>query len=150
MNVIDILNVLLAQERQAIRTYRAFAEYAQNAGFKKFAKYVRGMADDETEHERKLMKRIRFLDGVPDTTDTLDVPPIGNFVQFLNSAFALETTANDSYNEAIHVCFDARDDDTEHRLRHILGDERKHFGWVKEQLSRIQILGLELYLSKQQ
>ena len=63
--LIKVLNGLLADELTAINQYIVHAEMAENWGYGKLNKTVRGRSIVEMKHAEKLIGRILFLEGTP-------------------------------------------------------------------------------------
>ena len=64
INVINILNSLLADELTAINQYMVHAEMCEDWGYEKLGDAIEKRAIEEMKHAEKLISRILFLEGI--------------------------------------------------------------------------------------
>ena len=147
--LIEMLNVLLAEELTAINQYMVHSEMCDNWGYERLHKKIESRAIQEMKHAELLIGRILFLEGLPNVS-TLNKIVIGADVpkQFSNDLDA-ETLAVRTYNEAVKLADQVKDAATRHMLEHILGEEDAHIDWLEEQQDQLKQLGTELYLAGQ-
>ena len=147
--VINALNINLANEITAINQYIVHAGIVRNWGYTKLADYIQARADEEREHSQKLIDRIRFLNGIPIASKinyvniAYDVP-----TQFLNDK-TKELESIKSYNDAIALCVEIGDNSTRSYLEEILNDEINHELIIEGNLTQIDQMTLQNYLSIQ-
>lgn len=147
--VIELLNEVLTAELTAVNQYFIHAKMCSNWGFTKLADYVRHESIDEMKHAEALIDRILYLDGVPNL-QRLSALRVGETVpeQFRND-LAVEVEAVARLNRGIAACVAAGDGGSRHLLEEILVSEEEHADWLETQLSAIETIGLENYLSEQ-
>ena len=147
--MIDALNAALTIELTAINQYFVQAKMCKNWGFEKLGKkhYVESIG--EMKHAEKLIDRIIFLEGVPEIA-RYDVIRVGTDVkeQFEND-LALEKRGVDTYNEAMTLATQLKDNGSRELMAGILVDSEEHVDWLEAQLHLIATVGLENYLAEQ-
>lgn len=145
--VIDRLNKLLIGELSAADQYLAHASMMENWGFKAIYERIAHERHDELEHADKLIKRILFLEGTPDVASR-DALRIGKDIpEMLRNDLTLELEVVDALKEAIAYCEQVRDYDTRRILVELLEDtEEDHAHWLEQQLTLINMIGLQNYL----
>jgi bacterioferritin len=147
--VIDALNRALTIELTAINQYFCQAKMCQNWGFRKLGKKHYEESMGEMKHAEKLIDRILFLDGVPEIA-RYDVIRVGTDIkeQFEND-LVLEMGGVKQYNAAIELCTRLKDNGTRELIEPILVESEEHVDWLETQLSLIQSVGLQNYLTEQ-
>ena len=146
--VIAKLNEALREELTAINQYFVHAELCHNWGYHKLGNYIRKQSIDEMKHAEALLERVIFLDGVP-TMEPLALT-IGQTVRDqLRNDLDLELKAVVSYNDAIAVARDNRDNTSRDLFERLLKDEEGHVDFLEAQLGLIEQLGYERYLAQQ-
>lgn len=145
--VITTLNSLLADELTAVNQYMVHAEMCENWGYDKLAGIIQKRAVDEMKHAEKLIARILFLEGLP-TVGNLRKIEIGAEVpkMFSNDHMA-EDGAIKSYNTAINLCAELKDNATKDILQGILDDEDRHIDGIEEVMDQVSQMGLQIFLS---
>jgi bacterioferritin len=148
--VIGYLNELLAGELTAIDQYFVHSRMYENWGFSKLYERIAHEVLDETHHADALIKRILFLEGVPDLSkrDPLDV---GRTVEeMLKNDLALELAVVTALRKVIAFCESVQDYQTREILQVMLEDtEEDHAHWLEKQLGLIERIGLQNYLQSQ-
>jgi bacterioferritin len=143
--VIAHLNKVLRNELTAINQYFLHSRMFENWGLGKLAKYEYHESVDEMKHADKLVKRILFLEGLPNLQD-LDKLLIGEtVVEVLECDLALERKAHPDLKAAIADCEQAGDYVTRELFEDILESEEEHIDFLETQLELIQRVGLENY-----
>ena len=101
------------------------------------------------KHAEILIDRILYLDGVPNL-QRLSALRVGENVeeQFRND-LAVEVEAVERLNRGIAACVAAGDNGSRALLEGILTSEEDHADWLETQLSAIEQVGLQNYLSEQ-
>ena len=147
--VIDALNRALTIELTAINQYFVQAKMCKNWGFEKLAKKHYSESIGEMKHAEKLIDRILFLEGVPEIAryDTIRVGV--DVKEQLEFDLALETKGVNTYNEAITLAVQVKDNGSRELMSEILVDSEEHVDWLEAQLNLIQTVGLERYLAEQ-
>lgn len=147
--VIDTLNRALTIELTAINQYFCQAKMCENWGFGKLAKKHYEESMGEMKHAEQIIERILFLEGVPEIA-RYDVIRVGTNVkeQFEND-LQLEVAGVKHYNAAIDLCVQVKDAGSRELMEHILEESEEHVDWLETQLSLIETVGLENYLTEQ-
>ncbi len=147
--VIELLNEQLTSELTAINQYFCQAKMCKNWGYNKLAAKHFEESMGEMKHAEKLIDRILFLEGVPEIA-RYDVIRVGTDVkeQFEND-LQLEMKGVRLYNEAIELSTRLKDNGTRELLDGFLVESEEHVDWLETQLSLINDVGLQNYLTEQ-
>lgn len=147
--LISVLNDLLADELSAISQYMVHSEMCDSWGYERLHKAIEKQAIDEMHHAEWLIQRILFLEGMP-VVSQLKPMKIGTSVQeMVSNDEEAEAGAIRSYNDAIALAREVRDQSTADLLTKILKMEEGHVDWAEIQRSQIDQMGLAQYLSNQ-
>jgi len=147
--VLDWLNKLLADELTAISQYMVHAEMAEAWGYGKLGGHFQKRAIDEMKHAEKLIGRILFLEGKPIVSKLNDMHIGAEVPKMLANDKGAEMGAVKSYNEAIALCAEVRDNATKEMLDGILNDEDRHIDEIEERLDQIGQMTLPIFLTTQ-
>ena len=145
--VIEYLNKALFNELTAINQYFLHAKMLKNWGLKELADHEYNESIDEMKHADKLSDRILFLDGLPNF-QALGKLKIGeNPREVLSCDLALELEAVPLLREAIKYCETVGDYNSRKLFADILDSEEEHIDWIETQLSLMDRVGDQNYLS---
>jgi len=145
-NIIKLLNTVLTNELTAVNQYFLHARMIQNWGFTRLGKIVYDESIEEMKHADVLIKRILFLDGLPNLQD-LHKLAIGETVSEAMSAdLALEIGGRATLIAGIKQCEEAQDYISREVLERILEDTEHHIDFLETQMSLIRSLGEQNYL----
>ena len=144
-----VLNERLADELTAINQYMVHSEMCENWGYGKLHLAIRKQAMDEMHHAEWLIERIIFLDGAP-TVSKLNPIKIGKTVsEMISNDNKDEQDAVRTYNDAIKLAREVKDQGTADLLTKILKMEEGHIDWAEIQRAQIEQMGIENYLVNQ-
>jgi len=147
--VVDYLKQLLKGELAARDQYFVHSRYYEDWGFSKLYERINHEMEEEAQHADELLKRILFLEGIPDMAPTAFT--FGQSVpEMLKLDLALEYEVRAALAKGIALCEQHQDYTTRDILLAQLKDtEEDHAYWLEIQLSLIEKVGLENYLQSQ-
>lgn len=148
--LIEKLNELLAGELTAIDQYFIHSRMYHDWGFEKLYERIEHERIEETQHADQLIKRILFLEGVPDLSKREPLNIGGDVPQMLQNDLQLEYQVVTALKEVIAFSESVRDFQTREILEVMLKDtEEDHAYWLEQQLGLIERIGLQNYLQSQ-
>lgn len=147
--IIDALNAVLTRELTAINQYFLHARMLENWGLKKIGHLEYKASIDEMKHADELIKRILFLEGLPNL-QKLDRLKIGQSVEeVLKADLEVENEAVPVLKTSIELAEKEKDFVTRELFVSILESEEHHIDWLETQLDLINRVGIQNYQQSQ-
>jgi bacterioferritin len=143
--VIEILNKVLGNELVAINQYFLHSRIYGNWGLKELEKHEYDESIDEMKHADNLIKRILFLQGLPNLQHLGKLMIGENLQEILKCDLKLEQKALPDLKIGIAHCESVGDYISRELLEAILESEEEHIDWLETQLSLIDRIGLPNY-----
>lgn len=148
--VIELLNELLAGELTAMDQYFIHSRMYQNWGFNQLYERVNHEMADETGHADLLIRRILFLEGIPNLSVRQPLNIGSNVPDMLKNDLQLELRVVAALKKVIAHCEAVSDYQTREILEAMLQDtEEDHSHWLEKQLGLMTKTGLQNYLQSQ-
>jgi bacterioferritin len=146
--VIEYLNKALRHELTAINQFFLHARMLEDWGLEKYNQKEYEESIEEMQHADKLIKRILFLDGLPNLQD-LGKLLIGESVrEILDNDREIELAALELYREAVAYCETVQDYATRDLFSQLLAEEEAHLDWLDTEIGLYEALGRENYLQR--
>ncbi len=144
--IISRLNQVLTNELTSVNQYFLHARMLDNWGFRRLGKIVYDESIGEMKHADKLIKRILFLEGLPNLQDLHKLAVGETVLEALTADLALETAGRAALVEGVAQCEAAADFVSREVLVDILTDTEEHIDFLETQLALASSLGEANYL----
>lgn len=147
--IIEHLNQALKAELTAINQYFLHSRMLDDWGLKHLAEKEYSESIEEMKHADELIKRILFLEGLPNLQDLGHLRVGEGPVECLKGDLELELEAIPMYREAVAYAESVSDFVSRDLFQDILEDEEEHVDWLETQFDLIERIGPERYLQSQ-
>jgi bacterioferritin len=148
--IIDLLNKQLTLELTSMDQYLAHSKLYEDWGINKLHDQLTHEHEEELDHAKRLIERILFLEGTPDTASREPLLIGDNVEQMLKNDLTAEYTVAESLRSIIEVCEQERDYVTREILEELLNDtETDHIYWLEQHLGLIEKIGISNYIQSQ-
>jgi len=145
--VIVSLNDLLHNELAAIDQYFIHSRMYQDWGLDKLFDQLDHEMQEEITHADALIKRILFLEGIPNLVDRRDLIIGIDVPSMLNNDLILEMEVVAALKASITLCESEGDFQSREMLEKLLVDtEEDHVYWLEKQLGLIDKIGIQNYI----
>lgn len=144
--IIQLLNEALKKELTAINQYFLHSRIMEDWGITKLAKHEYKESIEEMQHADELIKRILFLEGLPNLQD-LGKLYIGQDVkEIMECDLKIEIDGAAHYREAVAYAEEVKDYVSRDLFAKILSEEEGHIDYLETQLQMIENMGLQNYI----
>lgn len=148
-SIIDALNGVLTRELTAINQYFLHARMLQDWGVEKFGKLEYAASIDEMKHADELIKRILFLEGLPNL-QKYDKLRIGtNVKEIMDADLALEHEAVPYLRECVALAEKEQDFVSRDLFASILKSEEEHVDWLETLITVYNNVGEQNFIQSQ-
>ena len=144
--IIRLLNQVLTNELTAVNQYFLHARMYENWGLARLGKVTYDESVGEMKHADKLIKRILFLDGLPNLQDLHKLRIGETIAETLESDLAVETGGRATLVDGVKQCELAQDYVSREILTEILVDTEEHIDFLETQLQLLRAVGEQNYL----
>jgi bacterioferritin len=129
-----------------VNQYFLHARMLDNWGCRKLGKIIYDESIDEMKHADKLIKRILFLDGLPNLQDLHKLSIGETVLEALTADLTLEVGGRAALVAGVAQCEGAQDFISREILTAILHDTESHIDYLETQLKLISSMGEANYI----
>ncbi|HTM82715.1 bacterioferritin [Asticcacaulis sp.] len=144
--IIKLLNKVLTNELTSINQYFLHARMIENWGMYHLGRIVYKESIEEMKHADLLIKRVLFLDGLPNLQDLHKLKIGETITECLESDLRLELLGRETLVPGVKFCDDNMDYVSRELLRRILEDTEHHIDFLETQLNLIKLMGEPNYI----
>jgi bacterioferritin len=143
--IIKHLNGVLKNELTAINQYFLHSRMFGNWGLSRLEEYEKDESIDEMKHADRLIKRVLFLEGLPNLQDLGKLLIGENIQECLECDLKLELMAHKDLKAAIADSESLGDYVSRELFESILESEEEHIDYLETQLDLIKRVGIQNY-----
>src|SRR6201995_2867492 len=147
--ILQHLNIVLKNELTAINQYFLHARMFGHWGLARLEHQEKDESIDEMKHADRLIKRILFLEGLPNLQDLSKLLIGENVKECLECDLKLEMAAHVELKAAIKDSESLGDFISRELFESILESEEEHIDFLETQLDLIKRVGIENYCQSQ-
>ncbi|EGF91143.1 bacterioferritin [Asticcacaulis biprosthecium C19] len=144
--IIKLLNKVLTNELTAINQYFLHARIIENWGLYHLGRIVYKESIEEMKHADLLIKRVLFLDGLPNLQDLHKLRIGETITECLEADLGVEVRGHGVLVDGVKYCEEHRDYVTRELLKRILEDTEHHIDFLETQLNLIKMMGEPNYI----
>ena len=144
--IIRTLNAVLTNELTAVNQYFLHARMFESWGLKHLGQVIYDESIGEMKHADKVIKRILFLDGLPNLQDLHKLKIGEHAIECLGADLELELGGRADQLKGIAQCEEAGDYVSRQILTEILSDTEEHIDFLEAQFKIIEQVGAQNYL----
>ena len=144
--IIRTLNAVLTNELTAVNQYFLHARMFESWGLAHLGQVIYEESIGEMKHADMLIKRILFLDGLPNLQDLHKLKVGEEPIECLGADLKLEIDSRATTRDAVTQCEEARDYVSRDLLMKILDDTEEHIDFLENQHKLIELMGAQNYL----
>jgi len=144
--VIEFLNTVLTNELTSINQYFLHARMLDNWGIARLGKHEYEESIEEMRHADWLIKRILFLDGLPNVQRLNPIMIGQNPEEVLRCDMKLEEKGLTDLRDGIAWCESVRDFVSRDLLTKILDNEEEHVDFLETQFDLIGRIGVQNWM----
>jgi len=144
--IIRTLNAVLTNELTAVNQYFLHARMFESWGLKHLGQIVYDESIGEMKHADMLIKRVLFLDGLPNMQDLHKLKIGENAFECLAADLQLELGGRETLMAGVAQCEASKDFVSRDLLMRILSDTEEHIDFLEAQHKLIEQLGEQNYL----
>ena len=144
--IIEALNDVLTAELTAINQYFIHHKMCANWGYARLSAKKREESIEEMKHADRLIRRILFLEGLPNLQDYGKLLIAEDVRELLDNDRQLELDALALYREIVAACETVQDYVSRDLMGDLIAAEEEHLDWLDTQIELFQSLGREKFL----
>ncbi|RYY77811.1 MAG: bacterioferritin [Moraxellaceae bacterium] len=147
--VIIHLNNVLYNQLTAINQYFLHARMLEDWGIEKLGEHIYKESIHQMKHADKVIKRILFLEGLPNLQQLGKLHIGENTQEILSCDLRMASDSHVTLKAAIANAEQAADFVTRDLLRTIMAEEEEYIDWTSTQLALIKDVTIENYIQSQ-
>ena len=144
--IIEALNSVLTGELTAINQYFLHSRMLQNWGLEKIGKLEYAASIDEMKHADMVIKRILFLEGLPNVQKINKIRIGQNVGEVIAADLEVEYEAVPNLKKCIQIAEKEHDYASRDLFLSILKSEEHHVDWLETQRDLLKSVGVQNYM----